>query len=281
MSYRGRLAPTPSGYLHLGHARTFMTAAERACQAGGILVLRSEDLDPQRCRPEFAVAMLEDLRWLGIRWQEGPDVGGQFGPYEQSRRIKLYQAAWARLCQQGVIYPSPHSRKDLSSALLAPHDEPGEPIFPAELRPPLGTGYDAASPAGLNWRFRVPDGRMLSFMDGRLGLVQRLAGRDFGDFVVWRKDGFPAYELAVVVDDHAMQISEVVRGEDLLTSTARQLLLYEALGFTAPMFFHTELVRDAQGRRLSKRNSSLSIRALREKGAREAFDKPDWQHSKA
>lgn len=264
--YRGRLAPTPTGHLHLGHARTFWVAQQRAMDAGGTLILRDEDLDRDRCRPEYAAAMLEDLRWFGLRWQEGPDCGGPFNPYRQSERLPHYLQTWQALARLGVIYPSPHSRKDVQQSISAPHEEEGEQLFPVEFRPPLGTGQGSTEPGAVNWRFRVPDGLEIIFQDGQCGEVRRTAGRDFGDFLVWRKDGFPSYELAVIADDHAMQITEVVRGEDLLTSTARQLLLYEALGWNPPLFWHCPLVRDAAGVRLAKRTQALSLRALREQG---------------
>ncbi|HEV3417399.1 MAG TPA: glutamate--tRNA ligase family protein [Pirellulales bacterium] len=142
-----------------------------------------------------------------------------------------------------------------------------EPIFPVQLRPPRAAGEDAREPGEVNWRFRVPDGETIVFTDLRAGQIARTAGRDFGDFVVWRKDGFPSYELAIVADDHAMEITEVVRGEDLLTSTARQLLLYRALGWPPPAFYHCPLVVDAAGNRLAKRNDALSLRMLREGGS--------------
>jgi glutamyl/glutaminyl-tRNA synthetase len=270
---RGRLAPTPSGYLHLGHARTFWTAFQRARECSGVLVFRNEDLDPDRCRAEFAAAAIEDLRWLGIDWQEGPDVGGPHAPYTQSHRIDHFHQIWRQLHATGSIYPSPHSRKDVQEALVAPHDASpsdapdAEPIFPVQLRPPRGAGDNAREPDGVNWRFRVPDGESIVFADLRVGRVERTAGRDFGDYVVWRKDGFPSYELAVVADDYAMEITEVVRGEDLLTSTARQLLLYRALGWPPPAFYHCPLVVDSAGNRLAKRNDALSLRRLREGGS--------------
>ena len=264
--YRGRIAPTPTGYLHLGHARTFWIAQERCRLAKGQLVFRNEDLDRDRCKPEFVDAMYEDLRWFGLTWEEGPDVGGAFGPYDQSLRLGWYLDVWRQLKEAGAIYPSPHSRKDVELALLAPHDDGEEPLFPVSLRPPDRTGLDTTEPGAVNWRFRVPDGELLSFIDGRVGLTQRVAGEDFGDFLVWRKDGWPAYELAVVADDHAMQITEVVRGEDLLTSTARQLLLYRALGWTPPAFFHCPLVRDEHGNRLAKRTHACALRTYREQG---------------
>jgi glutamyl-tRNA synthetase len=207
--------------------------------------------------------MLEDLRWFGFAWDEGPDVGGPFSPYEQSRRFEWYRKVWSQLRNTGLIYPSPHTRKDVAAALSAPHDGDAEPIFPREYRPPEGTGIDCADPGEINWRFRIPDDRTISFRDGRLGQIDRVAGVDFGDFLVWRRDGFPSYELAVVADDHAMRISEVVRGEDLLTSTARQLLLYEALAWSPPSFYHCPLVLDETGARLAKRSAARSLRALK------------------
>ena len=264
-TYRGRLAPSPTGLLHLGHARTFWTAAERAARHEGALILRNEDLDPQRCRPKFAEAMLEDLRWLGIEWSEGPDWGGPYGPYAQSERRNHYLAAWRALRDGGLIYPCTCSRKDLMEAALAPHDSDDEPIYPGRCRP-RNDGQSFAEPAGVNWRFRVPDTERIEFTDGGCGPQAFVAGSDFGDFVVWRRDDVPAYQLAVVVDDAAMQITEVVRGADLLKSAARQILLYRALGLPVPGFFHGELLRDEKGERLAKRHDSLSIRKLRESG---------------
>ncbi len=264
MTLRGRLAPTPTGLLHVGHARTFALAAERAGAAG--LVMRIEDLDGPRCRAEFAAAALDDLRWLGLVWTEGPDVGGPHGPYRQSERTPWFLDVWRRLEAAGVIYPSPHSRSDVEAAAVAPHESAGdgEPIFPPALRPPRRER--AAAPGGVAWRFRVPDGRTIEFEDAIQGLVRRTAGVDFGDFVVWRRDDLAAYELAVVADDHAMEIAEVVRGADLLTSTARQILLNEALGWPPPAFCHAPLVCDAAGQRLAKRAGGLAIRDLRAAG---------------
>lgn len=260
---RGRLAPTPTGYLHVGHARTFALAASRAGPAG--LVMRVEDLDAPRCRPEYTAAALADLRWLGLSWTEGPDIGGPHAPYAQSERTAWYLDIWRRLEATGSIYPSPHSRRDVEAAATAPHAaDDAEPIFPASLRP---ARWDrAAAPGGVAWRFRVPDGRVIEFGDAVQGSVRRTAGVDFGDFVVWRRDDLAAYELAVVADDHAMEIEEVVRGADLLTSTARQILLYEALGWRPPVFCHAPLVCDASGRRLAKRTAGLAIRDLRAAG---------------
>lgn len=283
--YRGRLAPSPTGYLHLGHARTFWTAQERARAAGGTLILRNEDLDPDRCRPEFVTAMLEDLRWFGLRWAEGPDVGGPCGPYTQSERRAHYLEAFRRLHAGGFLYPCRCSRRDVQRALAAPHAGEDEPVYPGTCRPAAGeAGFRvppdlvwepadwprreaAGSERRVNWRFRVPEGGRVEFLDGEAGPQVFVAGRDFGDFIVWRHDDVPAYHLAVTVDDALMGITEVVRGADLLPSTARQLLLYRALGWAAPRFWHCPLMVDERGVRLAKRHDALSLRALRERGA--------------
>lgn len=271
--YRGRLAPSPTGLLHVGHAKTFWTAAERCKQAGGTLVLRNEDLDRDRARPDFVAAFLEDLRWLGLEWQEGPDVGGPYGPYSQSERLPFYRQAFDRLRDRGFLFPCTCSRKDIAAALSAPHAADDEPVYPGtcrgksiEVRVP--SSESAGTVPRVNWRFRVPDGEAVSFTDGHFGPQSFVAGSDFGDFVVWRHDDLPSYQLACVVDDAAMQITEVVRGADLLVSTARQILLYRALGLTVPAFYHCPLVTDERGERLAKRHASLNLRTLREQGRR-------------
>ena len=289
--YRGRLAPSPTGYLHVGHARTFWTAWLRARDAGGALVMRMEDLDQERSKPIFAEAALDDLRWLGIRWNEGPDMGGPYAPYVQSKRRAIYLAAWRRLLRSGWLFPCRCSRKDLESALGAPHErsyagspeaqshgklEPldDEPIYPGTCRQnlwrapqlPGPTASDIEVPDGINWRFHVRDGEVVEFNDLNLGPQRFVAGRDFGDFVVWRRDGGPSYQLACVADDASMRITEVVRGADLLKSTARQILLYRALDFDIPAWFHCRLVVDHNGRRLAKRHDALSLHAMRQRG---------------
>ncbi len=264
--YRGRLAPTPTGHLHLGHAKTFWIAQKRVQERSqqGQLILRVEDLDQARCKPQYRSDMLEDLAWFGFRWQEGPDIGGDYGPYEQQQRRSHYAQIWQQLNQTRSIYPSPHSRKDVAQALSAPHEGDREIIFPIQLRP--NTWETVADPGDVNWRFRVPDGETITFLDQNLGSTSFTAGADFGDFIVWRRDGFPSYELAVVADDHAMAITEVVRGEDLLLSTAKQILLYRTLGWDIPDFYHCPLVRDEQGKRLAKRDGARALRSLRQQG---------------
>jgi glutamyl-tRNA synthetase len=274
--YRGRIAPSPTGYLHLGHARTFWVAQQRACVNGGELILRNEDLDATRFKMEFADAMFEDLRWFGFEWSEGPDVGGKFAPYNQSERMNFYRAALERLRAGNFIYPCTCSRKDILAATRAPHaNDDDEPIYPGTCRNKsdewrVTSGKESQSPSIVtrhtSLRFRVPDGKTISFTDGNFGVQKFIAGKNFGDFVVWRGDDVPAYQLACVADDAAMEISEVVRGADLLVSTARQILIYRALGLTPPKFFHCALMLDEKGARLAKRHDALSLRKLRERG---------------
>jgi glutamyl-tRNA synthetase len=280
--YRGRLAPSPTGLLHLGHARTFWTAQDRARANNGTLVLRNEDIDSTRFKLEFVPQMIEDLRWFGFEWQEGPDCGGPFGPYSQSERRSFYAAALEKLRERGFIYPCTCSRKDIRDAASAPNaGDDEEPIYPGTCRskgdkwqvtsdmksgPSIVSPVTCHVPRAPNWRFRVPDGETISFTDGNFGEQKFVAGKDFGDFVVWRGDDVPAYQLACVVDDAAMGITEVVRGADLLMSTARQILLYRALGLTPPAFYHCALMLDEKGKRLAKRHDALSLRALREHG---------------
>jgi glutamyl-tRNA synthetase len=236
---------------------TFWTAQVRA--QGGVLVLRIEDLDASRCRAEFREAIPGDMRWFGIDWQEGP--------YFQSERD--YLPVWRRLRDAGLIYPCTCSRRDVLSSLSAPHGEPegDEPVYPGTCRHRLAEALGIENPEGVNWRFRVPDGTEIRFQDGRAGEQRAVAGRDFGDFLVWRKDNIPSYQLAVVADDAAMAIAEVVRGEDLLRSTFRQILVYRALGLPEPAWYHCPLIVDEEGKRLAKRHDSLSLRELRLAGA--------------
>lgn len=250
MSYRGRIAPSPTGYLHLGHARTFWIAYQRALHAGGEIFLRMDDLDAQRSKPEYVQAAIDDLHWLGIRW-----IGE---PVLESEHSALYQAVFECLRAQGKIYACICSRKDLQS-VAAPHaEEDDEPLYPGSCR-------DAGHSEGA-WRFRVSDGETVRFVDGHFGEQTFVAGKDFGDFLVMRRDGVPSYQFACVVDDEAMRITEVVRGRDLLKSTARQVLLQRALGFATPNYFHCDLMTDEQGVRLAKRHDALSLRSLREQG---------------
>ena len=251
--YRGRIAPTPSGFLHMGHASTFREAWRRAREAGGELILRMEDIDSARTRPEYVAQIYKDLKKIGLDWDEGPDVGGPCAPYQQSERADLHWEALELLRSKNLVYPCSASR----AQIMEHSPKPGrkmegcgrETVFPTELRPKK---FDnPKNPRRINWRFRVPDGRTVGFSDGIMGDFQFSAGEDFGDFLVWRKSGGPSYELAVVADDIAMGVTEVVRGRDLLLSTARQLLLYEALGSPPPSFAHCPLLTQ-NGEKLSK-----------------------------
>ncbi len=203
--------------------------------------------------------MLDDLHWLGFVWEE-PIIA-------QSQRLPLYRDALARLHAAGQIFPCTRTRRDVLEAIGAPHEggENDEPVYPPQFRPPA----DALLPPldlSVNWRLRVPDGETLTFDDAALGPQSATAGRDFGDFLVWRKDGVPSYQLACAVDDADLAITEVVRGADLVKSTFRQLLIFRALGAPVPRFYHAPLMLDATGVRLAKRHDSLSLRTLREQG---------------
>ena len=283
-NYIGRLAPSPTGLLHLGHARTFWAAFERARAAGGKLWLRDEDLDPQRSRPEFSAAMKGDLRWLGISWD---------AELRQSDRLALYRAAMQQLLAAGLAYPCICSRRDLAQSIAAPHDDDDEPIYNGRCRPSSDAVIlsaapersdgakskdpDAASPVDTgsafsnlkphtNYRFRIPTNDPVTFTDVSAGSQTFTPSLDFGDFLLWRKDNLPSYQLACVVDDAAMGITEVVRGRDLLKSTARQILLQRALSLPTPTYYHCDLMRDATGVRLAKRHDALSLRTLRDRG---------------
>ena len=259
--YCGRLAPSPTGLLHLGHARTFWIAAQRARTAGGTLLLRNDDLDRTRCRPEFVHAFEEDLKWLGLTW-ELPIV-------TQSERLPRYRRALQKLHDADLIYPCQRSRREVAAAASAPHetDPDDEPIFPPEWRLPADTPLPPlGDPITCNWRFRVPDDTIVSFEDGARGAQWARAGRDFGDFLVWRKDGLPSYQLACAVDDGELGITEVVRGADLVRSTFRQILLLRALRLPRPAFYHAPLMTDETGERLAKRHDALSLRQLRATG---------------
>jgi len=265
---RGRYAPSPTGSLHLGNASTALLAWLSVRSRAGTFLIRLEDIDRPRVRAGAAERILEDLAWLGLDWDEGPDRGGPHAPYEQGRRLPTYEAAFQHLRGSGRVYPCFCSRRDIAEAASAPQ-APGEEarypgtcraLDPDDARRRIGAGKQHA------WRFRVDEGDVTDFVDLVRGPRRNEALP--GDFVVRRADGVPAYQLAVVVDDAAMAVSEVVRGDDLLGSTPRQLLLYGALGLRAPVFAHVPLLLGPDGIRLSKRHPRSSIRELREAGWR-------------
>jgi glutamyl-tRNA synthetase len=251
---RGRFAPSPTGRMHLGNARSALLAWLQVRAAKGVIVMRIEDLDTGRCRPHFEEDLLDDLRWLGLDWDEGPHVGGPHGPYRQSQRGELYAEAAARL----DTYPCTCTRREVREAALAPHG--AEPIYP-------GTCRDAPThrrrPAALRWR--IPPG-VVTVEDPLAGTLTQDMTTDVGDFVLRRTDGVWAYQLAVVVDDAAMQITDVLRGADLVTSTPRQVHLQRALGLPTPRHVHVPLVLGPDGEKLSKRQRVPDIGELRDAG---------------
>lgn len=263
---RGRFAPTPSGFLHIGNAMTALLAWLQIRQAGGQFVLRVEDIDRPRCRAEWAERQLADLRWLGLDWDEGPDVGGSFGPYLQSERTALYENAIERLLQSGRLYPCYCSRAELQAVASAPHGLSADgPAYPGTCRHlPETVRREKAASKTPSCRFALPD-RPIAFVDGAAGLQTFPPGAG-GDFVLRRADGIIGYQLAVVVDDAAMGITDVLRGWDLLDSTPRQLLLFEALGLPAPNYTHVPLLYGSDGRRLSKRHGAVHLPAVRDAG---------------
>jgi glutamyl-tRNA synthetase len=258
-SPRGRYAPSPTGLIHVGNARTALAAWLSVRSQGGAFVWRLEDLDGPRVVPGMAEAAMEDLAWLGLDWDEGP--------YVQSERSSFYEEALARLAEAGRLFPCRRSRKDLQAIASAPHGPEGSAPYPAAFRPERldPNWFHHCSDAAI--RFLVHD-RPVEWTDRVYGRQTERVDRTVGDFVLKRKDGLYAYQLAVVVDDLLMGIDEVVRGADLLDSTARQIQLIEALGGTPPAYAHVPLVVNAQGEKLSKRDEGLTLRSMREAGAR-------------
>ena len=255
-AYRGRFAPSPTGRIHLGTARTALVAWWRARAQKGAFVLRVEDLDGPRVKPNATENILEDLRWLGIDWDEGPDVGGPLAPYVQSQRLDRFRNVLDALRLTGAIYPCTCSRKEIAEVASAPHGPSGAP-YPGTCR--LGPTHPERAAA---WRFRLD--QPPSFIDALRGPSPE--GLGAGDFVVARADGVFAYQLAVVADDAAMGITEVVRGDDLFDSTPRQLALFRALGHPPPNFLHVPLVLGDDGERLAKRHGATSLAELRDRG---------------
>jgi len=264
---KGRFAPTPSGRMHLGNALSALLAWLQMRSCGGRIALRLEDLDRARCKPEYAPLLLEDMAWLGLDWDEGPDAGGPCGPYRQSDRTEWYEQALRRLEEQHLLYPCYCSRADLRMAASAPHGLASEgPAYPGTCRQLTAEerAQKEASGKTPSLRFRMP-WRTVRFRDGVAG-PQEFPPPAGGDFVVKRADGIIAYQLAVVVDDIAMGITDVFRGRDLLDSTPRQIALYEALGSEPPAFAHGPLLIGPDGARLSKRHGAVSLAELRERG---------------
>jgi len=257
-----RLAPSPTGALHLGNARTFLITWALARAGGWRIVLRIEDLDTPRVKPETIADTIETLSWLGMDWDDGPII--------QSADLARFTRAMRSLASRGLAYPSPHTRGELEAgaSLSAPQEGVNEPVFPREWRPAPGPrDFDVSQ--GENWRLALPDDSAVTFHDLFRGPITRDVARSVGDFVIWTKRGHPAYQLAVVVDDDAQGVTHVVRGDDLLDSAARQLLLMRALGIARePEYAHVPLVRGEDGRRLAKRHGDTRVRAYRSRGVR-------------
>ena len=259
---RGRFAPSPTGYIHLGNVWTAFLAWLQVRQQKGTLILRIEDIDEQRSKPEYTQALLEDLAWLGLDWDEGPGKGGPYGPYIQQERYSLYEKALQELQAKHLLYPCYCSRARLQ-AIGAPHE--GEHRLydghcygmPEEQRRQMDRKP--------SWRVHVPH-VSVSFTDGSYGPFSDYLPRVCGDFVVRRADGLYAYQLAVAVDDGSMGITHVLRGRDLLSSTAQQIWLMEVLGYTPPSYTHVPMLIDASGNRLSKRQQGITVRSLRDRG---------------
>lgn len=254
----GRFAPSPSGRMHLGNVFAALMAWLFVRSAGGELLLRIEDLDPDRCKPEYAELLREDLRFLGLDWdREGTP---------QSHRTAAYRDAFAALSDRGLVYPCYCSRAALHAA-SAPHASDGTPVYPGTCRD-MSESERARQTRPPAYRVRVPD-QICRFVDGLQGPYEENLARDCGDFVVRRSDGVYAYQLAVVVDDAAMGVTQVVRGRDLLSSTPRQIYLQQTLGLPTPIYFHTPLLLSPDGRRLSKRDRDLDLGILRQQYASE------------
>lgn len=255
----GRFAPSPTGRMHLGNIFTAVLSWLSVRSRGGRWILRIEDLDPQRSRQEHALRIEDDLRWLGLDWDEGGTAqSGPHAPYSQSLSDKFYREALARLRAKGTVYPCFCRKADLMAS-NAPHQSDGRIVYPGTCRRYL---HEPAPQTPAAQRLLVPD-RDIFFTDATYGPQVSNLARDCGDFIVRRADGAWGYQLAVVVDDARMGVTEIVRGSDLLLSSAQQIYIYELLGLTPPEFRHVPLICNAEGRRLSKRDSSMSMEALR------------------
>lgn len=266
---RGRYAPSPTGPLHLGNVRTALVAWLQARLSGGAFVMRMEDLDGPRCVDGAAEEILKDLYWLGLDWDEGPDVGGPFGPYTQSQRFDLYEESLAKLREEGMLFECLCSRKDIAEASSAPHGyAPTYPgtcrnLTPAELEARQSEKPDRIPAI----RVRAEDLEVVVH-DRIQGEFRQNIARDVGDFVLKRTDGLYAYQLAVVVDDILMGITDVVRGADLLDSSPRQAWLMQKLGYEPPRYWHVPLMNDGKSQKMSKRDGALSIASLKARGYR-------------
>jgi glutamyl-tRNA synthetase len=261
----GRLAPSPTGAQHVGNARTFLLAWLSARSKQGRLILRMEDIDSPRIKAGAAQQAVDDLHWLGLDWDEGPDIGGPQLSYVQTDRVRLYERALDQLKERELVYPCTCSRSDIAAAASAPHVGQEGPRYPGTCAQNSAASATLLPPGSFAWRLRTTD-RLRTFLDGTAGEASCNVWQELGDFVIAKADGSPAYQLAVVVDDHDMQISEVVRGDDLLPSAFRQLELYEMFDWQPPRFAHVPLVVGEDGRRLAKRHGDTRLATLRDAG---------------
>jgi glutamyl-tRNA synthetase len=253
----GRLAPSPTGAQHVGNARTYLIAWLAARSRGGRVVLRIEDIDSPRVKPGSARQAVDDLAWLGLDWDGEPVI--------QTHRLACYENALEQLARRELVYPCTCTRSDVERAASAPHLDQEGPVYPGTCSHRKASDAAALTGQPFCWRFRAGPGRV-EFVDGFRGPIALCPAHLGGDFVVWKSAGTPAYQLAVVVDDGGQGVTEVVRGDDLVTSTPRQLLLYQALGLTAPSFSHVPLVVGPDGRRLAKRHGDTRLASLRAAG---------------
>ncbi len=262
-----RFAPSPTGQLHLGNVRTALFNELLAQRCRGVFLLRIEDTDAERSRAQFTAGLQDDLRWLGLDWQEGPDVGGAQAPYAQSQRAAIYEAKAAELEAQGNVYPCFCSTLELEMSRKAQRAAGRPPRYAGTCAQLTAEQVAAKRAQGLapTWRFRIPAGRTIDFEDLVRG-PQRFASDDIGDFVIRRGDGSAAFFFSNAVDDGLMGVTHVLRGEDHLTNTPRQILLLEALGLPVPHYGHIAMIVGADGAPLSKRSGSLSVAELRESG---------------
>lgn len=261
----GRLAPSPTGAQHVGNARTYLLAWLSIRSRGGRLILRIEDIDSPRVKAGAVQQAIDDLRWLGLDWDEGPDIGGPNAPYVQTERIEKYREALARLQRDESVYPCTCTRSDIEAAASAPHVEHEGAIYPGTCAGRTTLNAAQLKDRPFAWRFRATD-RDIEFDDRVAGSQQANVRNALGDFVVAKMDGLPAYQLAVVCDDHAMGVTEVLRGDDLLPSAFRQLELYAAFDWLPPTFAHVPLVIGSDGRRLAKRHGDTRLATLRQQG---------------
>lgn len=263
----GRLAPSPTGGLHMGNARTFLIAWLNARATGGRIVFRMEDLDADRARADAAEAAITDLRWLGLDWDEGPDIGGPHGPYVQSDRTGIYRDALSSLIDSELVYPCTCTRAEIARVASAPHAEDEAPAYPGTCARRTASDALRMDSQGTRyaWRFRAA-GRTVEWTDINLGVQQHELDRIGGDFIVARSGDVFSYQLAVVVDDAAMRVNQVVRGRDLVDSTPRQILIQQALGLPMPVYQHVGLVLGPDGKRLAKRDMSVKLSQIRDLG---------------